>query len=510
MTKAYCILCWILLLAVVGQSQPNPCGTIATRSKWLKSYQQHPERFAKDNGNTIYVPMTIHLLGSDEGRGYFSTNSFLDAFCRLQLDFEEANIRFYVAGEFNYINNSRWNNHEDIPTGIEMMFSNNVENTLNVYFVSDPAGNCGYNLPYAGIANSKSCSGPNDHTWAHEVGHALTLPHPFLGWEGGVSYDGSVEHSYNNPAPREVYYDYTLFQQELVTADTIIIDTALVELMDGTNCYEAADGFCDTAPDYLSSRWNCNASTESNTTQTDPNGETFKSDASLIMSYANDNCASRFTPEQIAAMRTFLVDQRSNWLYDQSPAPELGTEEIVAEIPLDDGQAPTQGTYFEWNPVENATHYVFQLSRLATFPFKTVDTVLTTNSLTLLEDLQSDKTYYWRVRPFNNYSACNTFSTTFSFEANAVTNTQQVLALADLNVFPNLLSEGSNLQINASKAFQQVQFKLYDLQARLLETATLDIAAGNQSLPFQLRAKGVYFLEIQAETMVRTVRLVVE
>lgn len=119
--------------------------------------------------------------------------------------------------------------------GEDMMDENNVDDLLNVYFVSDPAGNCGYFSPSDnGVAVAKSCAMPGGTTIAHEFGHFFSLPHTFYGWEYGIPDDEDQE------------------------------------WVNGANCNSAADGFCDTPPDYLDYRWNCPGPL-----QTDPNGDTF-------------------------------------------------------------------------------------------------------------------------------------------------------------------------------------------------------------------------------------------
>ncbi|MEM9992373.1 MAG: metalloprotease, partial [Bacteroidota bacterium] len=299
---------------------PKPCGTVTGRSAWLKKYQQHPERFAKNDTTLFQIPLTIHNIGTNVGTGYFKNNALLDALCTLDKDFAPVDMNFYLENPIRRIPNSDYYTHDDILEGADMMFANNLAHTLNCYFVSDPAGNCGYNLPYAGIAMNKSCAKPDDHTFAHEVGHAFKLPHPFLGWEGGIGYDNSIEHDYDDAAPERVLLNYTYFKDTLIR-DTLIIDTVWVENAARTNCHFAGDGFCDTEADYLNYRWNCNNEGQSSVEQTDPTGEKFTSEASLIMSYSSDECANRFTPEQIAAMRANLLDTKSDWLYNQTPMP---------------------------------------------------------------------------------------------------------------------------------------------------------------------------------------------
>ncbi|MCC7244778.1 MAG: hypothetical protein IT269_03785, partial [Saprospiraceae bacterium] len=172
----------------------NPCGAPTGLDPWLLDYKRDKIFVEDRSSDTLYVAIQIHLLEKDNGVGRFSANTTLDAFCRLNEDYKASRIQFYSKNDWNYIDSSKWYQHATLPLGIEMMLHNNVEGAANCYFVSDPAGNCGYNLPYAGMAVSHSCAAAGDHTWAHEMGHALSLPHPFFGWE-------KKTYNYNNPTP---------------------------------------------------------------------------------------------------------------------------------------------------------------------------------------------------------------------------------------------------------------------------------------------------------------------
>ncbi len=490
-------------VAQTGNVDTKPCGTVSGRSAWLKKYQLQPELYEKNTDTILYVPLTIHLLGTDEGLGFFSINQLLDALCTLNEDFVQAKIQFFIEGEINYLYNSAWDSHDSVPQGALMMFANNVPNTLNCYFVTDPAGNCGYNLPYAGIAMKKACAGASDHTWAHEIGHAFSLPHTFLGWEGGVSYDNNVPHDFNNPAPAYVTYNYTYFKDTLIL-DTLIIDTAFVELVDGSNCAFAADGFCDTAPDYLAGRWPCNADLESSIVQTDPAGVQFRSDATPIMSYSNDNCSSRFSDQQIAAMRANLQDEKPNLLYDQTPLPLVSAVPTTLLSPAPAETVPYNNVFLEWSAVEAATGYVIQVNRLPNFPASLTKeyTVLNATS-TLLFDLENNRTYYWKVRAFNTDHFCTGFSPAISFKTAEISAVTGTVRPAWLNLFPNPLSDGAtlNLQLDGDKASDFSEVQLLDLSGRQLWQAFLNdvqVTAGNYGLkiPAALPA-GMYLLKLK-------------
>jgi len=297
------------VFSLIGQHDHGlkPCGSAPHKSEWLKKYQKHKADYPDKVEGEIFVPLNVALVGTDVGTGRFSESTLLESMCTLNQDFSETEIQFYLE-ELRTIDDTEFFEHQEILVGAEKMFEYNSDQAINCYVVGNPAGNCGYNLPYAGIALSNSCTNPSDHTWAHELGHAFSLPHPFLGWEGGAGYDGVPQQDWTEPAPEYVLYDYTLFKDTLIL-DTLIIDTAYVELVDGSNCDIAADGFCDTAPDYHAYRWPCTSNNESFNTQIDPNGATFRSDATLFMSYGLDACASRFSNEQSLAMRANLEEE---------------------------------------------------------------------------------------------------------------------------------------------------------------------------------------------------------
>lgn len=469
-------------LSAQAGSWPHPCGTPAGKSDWLKNYQRNPEAFRRGNDTTLYVPLTIHILGNDDGEGYYRVSRLKEAFCQLNESFSDANIQFFIAGDLNYLDNSEWYSHETVLEGAAMMFENNVAGTLNIYFVSDPAGNCGYNLPYAGIAMRKSCSGPNDNTWAHEIGHALSIPHPFLGWEGGVSHDGSVNHDFGLPAPAQVTYDYTFFQDTLIQ-DTTIIDTAIVELVDGSNCQVAADGFCDTSPDYIAQRWFCNADGESPTMQTDPNGASFRSDGTLIMGYSDDACQARFTQEQIAAMRADLFNEHSDLISETPPLPPLASGVTTLLTPEEGAVTPYDEVLISWAPVEHATAYILQVSPFPTFGFR--EEFIVTAPQFMVTDLVAERDYYWRVTAYNAYRFCAPMSEAGTFTTSAVSSSHSPGELESVRLYPQPALQGVHMAVTVyitAAAATSGQLQLLNTVGKLVHQRHVALSPGQQAL----------------------------
>ncbi|HMQ49141.1 MAG TPA: T9SS type A sorting domain-containing protein [Saprospiraceae bacterium] len=506
-----CIIVSVWSFAAQAQQWDFPCGAPSGKSAWLKQYQLNPQAHSRSTDTLLLVPLTIHIVGTDGGEGYFGVKNLLDALCTLNADYEPANIQFFIEGDIRYINNSSYYNHATVLEGAAMMFENNVPNTINTYFVADPAGNCGYNLPYAGIAMRKSCSDATDHTWAHEVGHNLSLPHPFLGWEGGVSYDGSIPHNFNDPAPEVVLYDYTYFQDTLIM-DTLIIDTAYVEKVDGSNCHFAADGFCDTHPDYLANRWNCNANSMSTTQQTDPNGEHFFSEGWWIMSYSDDACANSFSSEQIVAMRANLYEEKPEYLYNQTLGELVAAAPAILEFPAAGELVQFDEVALSWQPVEGATHYLLQISRLNNFTAALTNDYLLTDNQTTVFDLENERSYYWRVRAFNAYSFCTAFSAVEEFETSDVSATDALDNIHSIQVFPNPLAAGSSMTLVFDlPASLDVQAALFNSCGQLIEQQSFSLAPGIQRRTFNTPtlSTGVYCLKISSKQGLSVRRVVV-
>jgi hypothetical protein len=491
-------------------SWPLPCGSPPGKSEWLKKYQQNPQAHHRSLDSIIYAPLAIHLLGDDNGNGYFPFNNLLNALCKLNEDFAATKIVFYLEGPVRYIDRSDWRSHNSVLIGAEMMFDQNVENAINTYFVSNAAGNCGYNLPYAGIAMAVSCSGPTSSTWAHEIGHNLSVQHPFLGWEGGVSHDGSVSHNFNDPAPPIVTYDYTLFKDTLIL-DTLIIDTALVELVDGSNCHLAGDGFCDTSPDYLAMRWSCNSNAQSPIEQTDPAGVKFRSDGTLIMGYANDVCQSRFTPEQIGAMRANLFEEKASYLHNQQAGPPLSTIPPTLLLPTMDEQVHFEQAQLSWTPVENATGYLVQVSLLSSFSALTTE-YLTTSPELLLNGLLNNRTYYWRVRAYNDYAFCAAASAAASFRTAQLTGLNSIAGLSGLSLSPTPTPAGSPavLEFESARAFP-AHLQLFMPTGQLILSLPAAVQTGLNRLEVATAAlpPGMYFLRLQGPAGQLVERMVV-
>ena len=494
MKKIILSLFALFLFMAISEAQTKPdnyCG-YRGKSEWLTKYQQNPDAYPKRKSGTItYLPIAVHIVGTDEGTGHFAPRQTLDALCTLNQDMADSEIQFYLEDPFNYINNTEWYSYEEYRVGNRMMRENNIDGAVNCYINEDPVvGNCGYYTYGAdAIALKKGCLGINDHTWAHEIGHLLSLPHPFLGWEGeGVN--GAVK------APTQV-------------------NGSEVEILDRSfgnrNCNTAGDGFCDTYPDYLSSRWSCNSNGESGEL-TDPNGEKFRADGTLFMSYANDACSNRFSSDQINAMHSNILDERQDLLNNPTPLAPIDIEDGIKAITPSAGEAvPLGEVLISWEPVKNATHYYVEVSLFPNLA-NPVDRKIVTTTELLTSPLTFERPHFWRIRPFNNFQFCEGTSEIFTFEVTTASSTKTIEAIESFVVAPVPAASGSDLlvQLTSDRSIS-LNASLISLTGQVLKTENIDLTSGAQNFKFGLPtiANGVYILSLQNEKGERVIKKVV-
>lgn len=496
-TKNYFILALTLLLyshvnaQVLTPAPGNWCGTHG-QSPWLNWYHDHKSELAayRDLDSTwLYVPVTIHIVTNDQGGGGYPEGNAFRILCEMNEQYTPARIRFYLMpGEsFVYHAKSSWFEH-DWSGGAEMIETTRIPDRLNCYIVNDPAGNCGYSW-YDAIVMGSGCSEAGNSTWAHEAGHHFSLPHPFYGWE-------DREWNYNTPAPIEW-------------------DGYPVEKMDGSNCYESGDRFCDTKPDYLNYRWSCGSDGLSTTQQKDPNGVPFYSDGSLYMGYALDACTSRFTEEQIVAMRTNLYTEHSAYLQETEPGLEIPNNYQVTYItPIDSSIEQYNNVWLQWEPVPNASFYQVEVSNSPNFSILFNNTfVQNATTLNITKNLPNNKVMYWRVRAYSNWDLCNSvLSQPAVFKTKNLSATNDLERVAEIAVNPNPVMAGTPffLKVNSSERFE-ILLTLHDASGRLCYQRRTEIYTGDNLLDIpsdQLEA-GFYFITMQTTRGTIVNRLVV-
>ena len=452
------------LYSLASSAQNGNCGTRTPQSEVDKIYdfmQHNNTAYAKREASAPdSVPLSIHIVGTDAGTGYYPLQNLFTMLCQLNQRYAATGFHFFIQWPIRYINNSAYYIH-DFYTGYDMMQHNNVGGAVNVYFVNDPAGNCGYYTYGAdAVAIGNKCAGPGSTTLTHELGHFFSLPHTFYGWEGGTtpSYPEAVRRSGS-----------------------------------GANCNNAGDGFCDTYADYFANRWSCPGPIG----KTDAYGDLYHLDSSMYMSYSLDACQSRFSGQQMAAMQYNLHVTRNSYAGTPiPPAKALTTPRIL--YPGDTVFA--NGRKATWGRVAGADYYYAYLS-LQTDPARpivgglTTDTTLNFGSYNFVDEGQ----YAVTVIPLNAHDFCMAAKTVQPFTYTARAGALGVATLGSegvaLQAYPNPLPHGADLQLRMEALpAGNYTLTLIALSGQVVAKQMLNARSGSQVFRMPPCADDFYFL----------------
>ncbi len=327
---------------VIAQEGGNRgCGTILP-APFIDFLKEKPYKHLRnfDLTTTYWIPTTVHIICKDDSTTCYPLIPFFQNMCENQADFAPGNIQFFFVNFYediiHHYSTDAWNNTNN---SLEPLIRDNMRNERMNMFIMGNGDACGVTVcgcvnccVFDAITLNPACVGPNNTTIQHEIGHWLGLPHPFDEYFSGCR-----------------------------------------ECVDRSNCDQCGDMFCDTEADYLDYRWGCPYTGNLTEPSTCPlPNEQINPDPTLIMSYANDNCVSRFSGEQLLHMRALIQtglnsSQYGNWYsrtWIKNYSPPAPSDTIIwNDTVLYSGIArniATSGHMLVWNKVNNASHYLIE------------------------------------------------------------------------------------------------------------------------------------------------------
>lgn len=479
MKRIFTLLLSVIALHSFAQTptnvRPFGCGSEPSQEylDWFNSLDMQRYLDGGRTNATIYIPVQIHLIAKADGTGRISINQAMDVVCALNTFYKPADIYFYMPYNINIIRDDNYNQVNDYTEGNSIQSIYNRTNVVNIYFcdLSNFSGAgfaiCGYaSLPGSGVSGpggapfaqggmfigNGTCASPSGTTVPHEMGHYLSLLHPF-------------QTTYQNP---------TSSQAELVARPGATGKTF------APNCSTNGDRLCDTEADYLQGGWTgCNMVH----TQKDRNQDTFQPDVTLYMSYSPDNCQTRFSNDQMNQMRaTANSNSPSNgrgYLQNlRASMPPVDTIRTTPQLMTPANNSTNNvanWTYFQWKSVPGATKYYIQcstssafLSTRMIFEDFTTDTSYTYKN----NSMNTGTTYYWRVRPIRESYLC-TFNSAYNQFTCSSKKGLSVSGLEDglINVYPTLVGQGDKVTVALNgEIANTLKIQVMDIAGKIVHT----------------------------------------
>ncbi|MBC7384415.1 MAG: T9SS type A sorting domain-containing protein [Bacteroidia bacterium] len=459
------ILLFFSVLALFCKGQNKPCATQmgSDQIKELRAFQQKLSLGEVSLGKKSiqYVPLKIHILGNNKGIGYYSIHNLMQTLCDVNEDFLSTGFHFYLTGSIDYIDD------DDLFNGNSDAIWNRADaykttGAVNVFFHGGGSEWCGVYFPGVDVVFIKNaCQGANATTLTHELGHFFSLPHTFSGWE-----------SNNTPLS--------------------------IEKVDGSNCRNSGDGFCDTRADYVSVRWGCPLSYN----LVDPNKVSFKPDSSIYMSYSLDACQTRFSNEQMATMRNNL--QGRNIAKDNENISTLLSPVLLSPVNGDTNQNASH-VVLKWSAVPGAFAYHLQVARFGAFEYLSADKLISDTSATI--ELYGKWPYTWRVRAFTAANTCTSAfgsASTFTTYESVVGMAEIKLEMDQLNIYPNPLNAGQTFTINAPA---KSELMITNTDGRIV---LITQVSQLQSTFFSINDAGLYIVSVNNSGSISRKKLLVQ
>lgn len=508
MKKGFLVLFLAIMasMPVFGQQvQQATCGNaedqqlIMPRLRENKAELEAYREVASNRGEIKYVPIHFHLVADSDGNGRHKEIKVLDQLCQLNAAYLPVGMQFYLSPHTNAaygLFDKSIDNDGVYSTQTNTLVMNlrRHSKALNVYVVETPvSGNNqpGITLAYYSpvqdwvVSQKAQINGnqPNS-TLPHEIGHFFSLPHTFFGYESN-SFDAA---------------DATWPVAPVLAPNGGGVTT---ERQNGTNCSTSADEICDTPPDYNFGFIAANCGNYNGGAK-DPLGTLVNPMENNFMGYFNGCNPYAFTQDQIDLMNIDLNSSARNYL-DNTYTPVATDINTPTDLLVSPGNAAVTPYYnnvlIEWQAVAGATHYLVEVDIISTFGTTQSQSYIETGTSKVLTGLSPNKTYYWRVKPFNYSVGCAAYRTR-NFKTSTVSATSEIEGLSAWQLSPNPVSaDVANLLINAEDAFK-ANLRITDAAGRtvaLVQNVNFPQGESKYELRTEDLANGLYFVSLENE-----------
>jgi hypothetical protein len=458
-------------------------------TEFVQFYSDKLANNLKSAGDTLYLPIALHVCANTDGSNMaMGLSDAVMRICEMNTHYKSAKMQFYIK-KLDIIKNTNINSPTSTVNQGTLAASYKTASSINVFIVKLASASgiavCGYYSPTVGssldhVIVETGCMQSGSTTLSHEVGHFFSLRHTFYGWEGQTT------SSTGNASSTK-------------------------EKVDRTNCTTAGDGLCDTSPDYLFSRWTCDANGRSpalvnfGTIQVklqDANGATFTANGKNFMSYSNDYCMTEFSADQTAKMKSQIATFSSRIaLTTQTPAIKDSIYQnisFVAPVNAFDTFEVYNDVTLRWKKSSNTSAYIIKLCR--TFPaggscLNTILETMVTDSFLNVTNLATNTNYIISVYPFNGYDLCRNNKKTIIFHTGEtvanVENAQQAAILE--NPYPNPVASGATITLNIVNQPESVS--LVNANGTVIKLdSRLQINDTQLSIDTQALSSGVYYI----------------
>lgn len=493
---------WIIAVLMLFTStifvvaQQNICGTI-DQTAILERLEENKRFLQQDktlrNDDLFYVPIQFHIVTMDDGSGALGEEKILEQLCRLNVDYAPVNMKFYLKNDINYIAYTKLYEDPGHAFSSIKMSANKVNNAINVFIVEQIGSNSsgttlGYYQPNKDwIVVIKDRVNSGTQTLSHEIGHFFTLAHTFYGWEACPYNAGD----HGNP----LVYTHVPCSGELI------------ELVDQSNCSQAADRLCDTPPDYnfglTDPEGNCSLDYEVK----DFNGDVVEPMERNYMGYFFSCDDYIFTPTQIDLMRADYQSSGRNYIRSSYVPDTSLLNGTAPEIVYPEFNSTTQyydHVLLDWYNIPDVKRYLVKVTTGFFTKITTYYTVENESKLILTNLPEDEKNIAVVIWPFNEGNSCNSqASVTHKFKTSSIpVGVEDLADSGSFKFYPSPIStKADHVVLWSDNTEKDVKIEFLDYNGRLVYRTNIDIMPGDNriELPQNKFGSGFYVFHMITE-----------
>lgn len=438
---------------------------------------------------TLYVPVKFHLVADFEGKGRIDPVDVIQELCHLNEEYAETDLVFYIDNGFNQLDHDAvYDNPTSGGAVAKMILESRDQGSgaLNVFITQNAnrgSGNNGTTLGYYSPSNDyvvvrKSQIGKETSTLSHEMGHYFSLSHTHYGWDE----DPWMENIHGLKVTRANH--------------NVAGNIVPVELVDQSNCEEAADLICDTPPDYnFGLTWNSNC-TKFNIEVRDRNNDLVEPSQENAMSYFLGCETKTYTPQQAAIMREdFNGEFRDHIRRDYVPSSGMLADVEIETPSFNETVEHFDKVELTWTFVENAQEYLIVLTSGSEQQIYTTD-----ETSLILDNLQPNKNYNWSIVPINETGGCSNPQSSL-FRTNDVSSPVVDPDFAtQINLYPNPVSGDDKIKMTFTSNIRTIsQVEISDVNGKLVYSQAEQVIQGSNAIEVELPnlTSGIYIIHVK-------------
>ncbi len=495
---------------VSGQQLQGSCGSVADdgdisllleNKETLKTNTVHLR-----SGVQRYVPVTFHFVADDSENGYARPEQVLEQLASINSLYADQELTFYID-EFRYTADSRIYNTPSASTAEFQMRLKKDDDAMNIWMTQSAESGSntpGTTLGYYSRSNDwivirKDEVSPTSGTLGHEIGHFFSLIHPHNGWDC-EPYD---EETHGNPVS-------SFFSP--------CNASVRVEFQDGSNCNNAGDFICDTPPDYMFGfGWSVGgdqcAPYDAGTM--DPQGDLCDPMENNVMGYFIGCDDYMFSQTQKNLIKTDYTSSRRSYLRTgYVPNTDTIEDAVSYNYPINGEESPTYTQVeLDWEDVDGADQYLVIIDRFSTFTL-TPQRFIVNESNLVIPELEANRTYYWRVWPFNESFTGAGYSATQSFVTGLSSSVNEIRSVEDFNLYPNpAVGEDVFLTMRSTESFE-ARINIFNTSGQLVYESNEETVPSNgqwtKRIPTDGLNAGLYVVQVLSDEGMITSKLSIQ